>query len=360
MLEVLAPDKRTIRPPELVPVALACILYVAAAYAAFARLSAWALPSTERRHHMWEGSMRFGRWILAGAAGVVLSASAAAQAAARLGTIQGRVTDVASGRPVAEAQMAIISLGRGVRASDQGVYRLAGVPAGTYQLKAIRIGFEAKSVAVIVRAGETVTMDVALKQSVTQLDVQVVTATGETQRRREQGTNVSTISVADEVPLAAQANFSSVLASRTPGVNVTSAGGSTGTGSRIRIRGANSISLSNDPLLIIDGVRVNNSSGSNSIGVGGQAPSRFDDLNPDDLESVEVIKGPAGVALYGLQAANGVIQVRTKRPICVPRQLLADRCQRRRHHALGAVQYRFAGTARLQRARQRRQWSHVQ
>ncbi len=257
--------------------------------------------------------MRFRRWIGVGAASALLSVVAAAQGAARLGTIQGKVTDEATGRPVAEAQMAIISLQRGVRASDLGVYRMGGIPAGTYALKAIRIGFEAKSVPVTVRAGETVTLDIALKQSVTQLDVQVVTATGETQRRREQGANVSTISVAEDVPLAAQANFSSVLASRTPGVNVTAAGGSTGTGSRIRIRGANSISLSNDPLLIIDGVRVNNSSGSNSIGVGGQSPSRFDDLNPDDIEAIEVIKGPAGVALYGLQAANGVIQVRTKR-----------------------------------------------
>ncbi len=257
--------------------------------------------------------MRIGRWVVTGLAGAILSVSAMAQAAGRLGTIQGKVTDAESGAPIAEAQLAIISLQRGARASDQGVYRLGGLAAGTYQLKAIRIGYEAKSIPVTVRAGEVVTVDVTLKKSVTTLDVQVVTATGETQRRREQGTNTSTISVAEDVPLAAQTNFSSVLASRTAGVNVTAAGGSTGTGSRIRIRGANSLSLSNDPLLIIDGVRVNSSSGSTSIGVGGQQPSRFDDLNPDDLESVEIIKGPAGVALYGLQAANGVIQVRTKR-----------------------------------------------
>jgi TonB-dependent starch-binding outer membrane protein SusC len=258
--------------------------------------------------------MRFGRRIATCLATSLLSVGAAAQATTgNTGTIQGKVTDVASGRVIAEAQLAIISLQRGVRASELGVYRMGGVPAGTYQLKAIRIGFEAQSVPVTVRAGEVATVNFTLKQSVTQLDVQVVTATGETQRRREQGTNTSTISVAEDVPLAAQTNFSSVLASRTPGVNVTQSGGSTGTGSRIRIRGANSISLSNDPLLIIDGVRVNSGSGSNSIGVGGQTPSRFDDLNPDDLESVEIIKGPAGVALYGLQAANGVIQVRTKR-----------------------------------------------
>jgi len=257
--------------------------------------------------------MRFGRWLVAGCAATLLSVSVSAQAAGRLGTIQGKVTDAESGAPVVEAQLAIISLQRGVRTSEAGTYRFGGLAAGTYQLKAIRIGYEAKSVPVTVGAGETVTIDITIKKSVTTLDVQVVTATGETQRRREQGSNVSTINVAEDVPLAAQVNFSSVLASRTAGVNVTAGGGSTGTGSRIRIRGANSISLNNDPLLIIDGVRVNAGSGSTSIGVGGQTPSRFDDLNPDDIESVEVIKGPAGVALYGLQAANGVIQVRTKR-----------------------------------------------
>lgn len=255
--------------------------------------------------------MQLRRLVAVFAAAATLAGSAMAQG--RLGSIQGKVTDEATGRPISEAQVAIISLQRGVRANDQGVYRFGGLPAGTYQLKVIRIGYEAKSVPVTVRAGDATTLDVALRASVTTLDVQVVTATGETQRRREQGTNVATISVSEDVPMAAQANFSSVLASRTPGVNVTAAGGSTGTGSRIRIRGANSLSLSNDPLLIIDGVRVNASSNSTSIGVGGQQPSRFDDLNPDDIESVEVVKGPAGVALYGLQAANGVIQVRTKR-----------------------------------------------
>ena len=75
--------------------------------------------------------MRFRRWIGVGAASALLSVVAAAQGAARLGTIQGKVTDEATGRPVAEAQLAIISLQRGVRASDLGVYRMGGVPAGT-------------------------------------------------------------------------------------------------------------------------------------------------------------------------------------------------------------------------------------
>ena len=89
--------------------------------------------------------------------------------------------------------------------------------------------------------------------------------------------------------------------------------GETGAGSRIRIRGSNSISLSNDPLLIIDGIRADNSSQSSAQGTGGQLPSRFNDINPEEIEDIEIIKGPAAAALYGTAAANGVIQITTKK-----------------------------------------------
>ena len=90
-------------------------------------------------------------------------------------------------------------------------------------------------------------------------------------------------------------------------------GGTTGAAARIRIRGSNSINLSNDPLLIVDGVRVNNLSTALSISLAGQSISRMDDLNGDDIESIEVIKGPSAATLYGTEASNGVIQIITKR-----------------------------------------------
>src|SRR5205823_6141419 len=100
---------------------------------------------------------------------------------------------------------------------------------------------------------------------------------------------------------------------RAPGVSVVSGSGTSGTGARIRIRGANSLSLNNDPLLIVDGVRVSGDQSSFAYGVGGQTISRFNDINPEDIESIDIIKGAAGVSLYGTAAANGVIQIRTKR-----------------------------------------------
>ena len=105
-----------------------------------------------------------------------------------------------------------------------------------------------------------------------------------------------------------QVNLSEALA-RVPGVVVQQAAGETGAGSRIRIRGSNSISLSNDPLLVVDGIRVDNNAQSTAIGTGGQLPSRFNDINPEEIESIEVIKGPAAAALYGTAASNGVIHV---------------------------------------------------
>jgi TonB-dependent SusC/RagA subfamily outer membrane receptor len=139
-----------------------------------------------------------------------------------------------------------------------------------------------------------------------------VTATGSEQRRVEVGNTVSNISVVD-VQKAAVPNGASLLQGRAPGVTVIQNGGTTGTSARVRIRGANSINLSNEPLLIIDNVRVNNSNNSFSIGTGGQSVSRLNDLDPDEIESIDILKGPAASALYGTAAANGVIQVTTKR-----------------------------------------------
>jgi TonB-linked SusC/RagA family outer membrane protein len=123
------------------------------------------------------------------------------------------------------------------------------------------------------------------------------------------------INVATDVPQAAVTNMATVLSSRAPGVVVQEAGGTTGSGARVRIRGSNSVSLSNDPLIIVDGIRVNNEQddATNSIGVGGQQPSRLNDINQEDIENIEIIKGPAAAALYGTAAANGVIQITTKR-----------------------------------------------
>ena len=108
-------------------------------------------------------------------------------------------------------------------------------------------------------------------------------------------------------------NVASLLQGKAAGVAILPSSGTTGTGTKIRIRGANSISLTNEPLIVIDGAYTDRGTNSLSIGTGGQAPSRLNDLNPEDIQSIEVVRGPSAATLYGGDAANGVIVVTTKR-----------------------------------------------
>jgi TonB-linked SusC/RagA family outer membrane protein len=235
-----------------------------------------------------------------------------AVARAQNATLTGRVVDQATGQPLSDVRVFVAGTPRGSRTGEDGRFQIVGVPTGSVQVRAVRIGYEAQAQTVNVGASGTETLDFSLRQTATTLDQVTVTATGETQRRRESGVSTAKID-SGQVNMASVQNFSDVLSSRAAGVVVQQAGGTTGGSSRIRIRGSNSINLANDPLLIIDGVRVNNNPNSTAIGVGGQSPSRFNDINPEDIENIEVIKGPAAAALYGTAASNGVIQVTTKR-----------------------------------------------
>ncbi len=248
------------------------------------------------------------RRLCVGAALAFASAPAIAQST---GTISGTVTDRQSQRPLASVQVRVVGSSRGAQTDESGAYRIVNVPAGTVQVAVQRIGYGPMSKAATVGNGGSTTVDFALAVAATTLDVVTVTATGQTERRRENGAPTATID-SSAIIKSAISTFSDALSSRVPGVVVQTAAGETGAGSRIRIRGSNSISLSNDPLLIVDGVRADNSSQSSAQSTGGQLPSRFNDINPEEIESIEIIKGPAAAALYGTAASNGVIQVTTK------------------------------------------------
>src|SRR5690606_9197839 len=111
--------------------------------------------------------------------------------------------------------------------------------------------------------------------------------------------------------VAPVANVRDVIGTREPGASVMGGAGTPGAGSVIRIRGSSSLSLDNSPLIYVDGVRVDG--GQRSGGYASQGMSRLDDFSPEDIESIEIIKGPAAASLYGTEAANGVIQIITKR-----------------------------------------------
>jgi TonB-linked SusC/RagA family outer membrane protein len=244
---------------------------------------------------------------------LAISRSALAQ---DTGTLEGRVTET-TGTPIPDALVSVVGTNRATRTGDDGLYRIANLRPGDFTVRFTRLGYAAVSRPLTIVVGQTARLDVALAPAAVVIDEVVVTATGESQRRRESGNTVNTVVPSPE-RLATSTTVSQLLEAQAPGVYINSPGGTTGSASRIRIRGANSLSLSNEPLLIIDGIRTSNeitqaNNLGGGIGVGGQASSRLNDINPDDIESIEILKGPAAAALYGTAAASGVIQIRTKR-----------------------------------------------
>ncbi len=252
--------------------------------------------------------------VLAGLLAVAVPTALQAQAA---GSIAVTVTDSSSGRPVEAARVFLAGTTFGGQTSTEGRLLLRPVQPGNYTLRVLRVGYGEASRRVTVAAGEAAEVSVQLSQVSLNLQAVVTTATGE-QRRKEIGNATANIDVAKVLEAAPVANLNDLLNSRAPGVTVTS-GTQTGTGARIRVRGMNSVSLSNEPIWIIDGIRMtsNNASFSTATGsgggTGGNSPSRVGDLNPEEIQSIEVVKGPSAATLYGTDAANGVILVTTKR-----------------------------------------------
>ena len=241
-----------------------------------------------------------------------LLAFCARPAAAQQGEVMGRVTDKTSGQALATAQVSVVGTTIRALTGQDGRYRMVNVPAGPATLRVSYIGYATTTQQVTVPASGSAQADFAIAQAAVGLEAIVVTATGD-QAVREQGTAAHNVDLRDRTSQAAVSNLSDALNSTVPGVVVQSSGGTTGTGTRVRIRGSNSVSLSNDPVLIVDGIRVENGSNSTSIGVGGQQPSRLNDISPQDLEAVQVNSGPASSVLYGTDAANGAIVMRTRR-----------------------------------------------
>lgn len=238
-------------------------------------------------------------------------------APAAAGAVRGRVTEEGSGQAVPGVQVTIaVGANRlGALTDNSGAFVIRGVAAGTVQVRAVRIGYAPGAQSVTVPAAGDVEANFTLGRAAAQLSEVIVTATG-AQSRREVGNVISTVradSLAGEAPIT---NVTELLQARTPGVQVIQGSGNTGSSASIRIRGTNSLSLSNEPLVIVDGVRVDNSAvptGVNGSGVTTTRVNRLGALNPDEIESMDILKGPSAAALYGTAAANGVIIVKTKR-----------------------------------------------
>jgi TonB-linked SusC/RagA family outer membrane protein len=254
-----------------------------------------------------------GRLVL-GLLGGLLVGTGGQVALAQTGAVTGKITAANSPNPIEAARVQIVGTPLLVLSNRDGVYTLRGVTPGQVSVRVTALGFASVTKRVTVTAGGSVTADFELTQAPYTLDEITTTATGDT-RKAELGNSVNTIQVtqlAEEGPVRTLAD---VLKARAPGVQVFSSTGTIGGGQRIRIRGSNSVSLSNEPLYIVDGVRIESSNGSNSFGIGGQNPSRINDLNPDEIADIQILKGPSAAAIYGTQGSNGVILITTKRGV---------------------------------------------
>ncbi len=229
------------------------------------------------------------------------------------GVLEGEVREDPAGRLLAGVRVDLPSLERSAVTGTDGRFRFDGVPPGELELRATLSGYTPLSRSIRVEAGAVQQVNLALRPSPVALDALVVTAAG-IQRRRELGNAATTLHVSRELERSAPTTLTSLLQGRAAGVQVLQNSGTVGTSSTVRMRGNGSLHLDVIPLIYIDGARIS----PDLLGgpeIGGQNTSRLNDLTLDDVESIEIIRGPSAATLYGTEAATGVILVTTKRGI---------------------------------------------
>lgn len=264
-------------------------------------------------------------FVLALAAGLLSAAPLGAQVTTA--TITGQVADSASQRPLAGATVRVDGTQRGAMTADDGRFTITGVPAGTHQVRATRIGYAPMSQTVTVLAGGTASVDFSLPARAAMLQEVVTTGYG-TQRREAISGSVSTVD-ADAANVGVVANLNQMLGGRVAGVTTIQSNGEPGGGVQIRIRGGTSISASNDPLYVVDGVPLQNdeiSPGAPGIAsIDAQlARNPLNSINPNDIESITILKDASSTAIYGSRGANGVILITTKRAASGAGQLVYE------------------------------------
>ena len=240
------------------------------------------------------------------------------------GTIAGHVTDATLKSPLSQVVVRVDGSTLSAASNGEGKYTIAGVAPGAYHVTARRVGYQPLTKDLTITADEKALLDFALVAAATRLDEIVTTAVGQ-QRRYEVGNTISTINADSIAPTAPITSLTDLISARAPGVTVLETSGLTGAGEAIRIRGLSSLVLQNDPILIVDGVRQDNSPGGDiSSALGGSnshpSPTRLNDIDFTDIATIDILKGPAASTEYGSDAASGVIVITTKHGTAGPPQ----------------------------------------
>jgi TonB-dependent SusC/RagA subfamily outer membrane receptor len=243
------------------------------------------------------------------------------------GTIRGRVVEVGSGGPVAHVLVSGSGreAGRQTTTDANGRFLLRGMSAGRNELTFRRLGYENLRLTLQLGSGQDTTIVVELPVAAIPLMGIVTTGTGE-RRRLEVGNSTVTMNADSIMAVTPVSTVSQLIANRIPGLLATTNSGAVGSPTRLRMRGMSSIESNNEPIIVVDGVRLANSvstSLTNTLYAGVHGGSqqagannlsmRLDDIDPNSIESIEILKGPAASTMYGAEAANGVIIIKTKR-----------------------------------------------
>jgi len=235
-------------------------------------------------------------------------------AQATTGTVRGRVTDAAAGRGLADAQVSIEGTRLGAVTGANGDFTIPQVPTGTRTVVVRRLGYAPASKQVGVTAEGVSTGDIALTTSALNLSEVVVTGSAAPTEKRKVGTSIASVD-STTISRAEAVTVDQALQGKVPGAQITqNSGGPGGGGISVRLRGTNSFISGSDPLYIVDGVIVDNGSAQLAdLGIRSNPQNRLADINPNDIDRIEVIRGAAAAALYGSRANNGVVQIFTKR-----------------------------------------------
>lgn len=250
------------------------------------------------------------RWFAIALAGLLVYGAAPA-GAQETGTVSGTVVHASTARPIAGAQVMVTGTGIGTVTNTEGQFLLLNVRPGEREIRVHMLGYSDASRRVDVAAGTTARVDFELEESAIALDQVVVTGQARETRRREVAASIASVD-ATQLEDAAISNVAELLQGRNPGVTVLPGGGKVGQGTKIVLRGPSSLSQGVEPLIYVDGVRMDNSTAT-GVFTGGEGWSGLDDINPNDIERIEVVRGAAAATLYGTEASAGVIQIFTKR-----------------------------------------------
>lgn len=249
------------------------------------------------------------RWLVALLLILAAPGWASAQAS---GTLRGSVVDAATQRPLPRVQVTVQGTARGALSGEDGRFEITAVPAGRHTVRAALPGYASREQAVVMTGGGVASLSFALTAEAVQLEGLVVTALGIERQQRSLTTSVQRVE-GEQLTEAREPNLVAALSGKVAGVTITNSN-TPGGSSRVVIRGVNSLKGNNQPLFVVDGIPVSNAAstsgtrGYNAIDYG----NAIQDINPSDIESISVLKGPNAAALYGSRAANGAIIITTK------------------------------------------------